>query len=352
VERSPDGWHSRLIAIKQRTRHGRKLRPVLAAGRLATAIAVATTVGLVLPSSSAGAASGADPSPSLKVLLARAAKISNEIDILSQEYDALKIQLAAAHAQLKVARLTLSRDKRLLAADQSSVANIAAAGYMAGGINPTLQLLESTNPQAMLDRASILSELQQENGTKMSLVTAANDAAKRASLMAVQQARQAAILSAEMAAKVNKIEAKESVLNGAVYKKALDIYQQTGHYPVHLNGDSIGVQALRAALTKVGDPYVWGAAGPSAFDCSGLVVWAYAQIGISLEHFTGDLWNEGEHISRSQLEPGDLVFFFPDIGHVGIYVGNGMMLDAPTFGQPVQVQAVFWNAYVGAVRIA
>ncbi len=358
VERSPDGRHSRLpatsglSAIKQRTRRGRNARLVLAASRLATAFAVATTVGLVLPSSSAGAAGGADPSPSLKVLLARAAKISNEIDILSQEYDALKIQLAAAHAQLKVARLTLSRDKRLLAADQSSVADIAAAGYMAGGINPTLQLLESTNPQAMLDRASILSELQQQNGTKMSLVTAANDAAKRASLMAVQQARQAAILSAEMAAKVSKIEAKESVLNGAVYSKALEIYQQTGHYPVHLNGDSIGVQALRAALTKVGDPYVWGAAGPSAFDCSGLVVWAYSQIGISLEHFTGDLWNEGEHISRSQLEPGDLVFFFPDIGHVGIYVGNGMMLDAPTFGQPVQVQAVFWNAYVGAVRIA
>ena len=352
MERSPDGRHSGPSATKRGARQGRKGRPALAAGRLATAIVVATTVGLVLPSSSAGAAGGADPSPSLKVLLARAAKISNEIDILSQEYDALKIQLAAAHEQLKVARLTLSRDKHLLAADQSSVAGIAAAGYMAGGINPTLQLLESTNPQAMLDRASILSELQQENGTKMSLVTAANAAAQRASLMAIQEARQAAVLSAEMAAKVNKIQAKESVLNGAVYSKALEIYQQTGHYPVHLNGDSIGVQALRAALTKVGDPYVWGAAGPSAFDCSGLVVWAYAQIGISLEHFTGDLWNEGEHISRSQLEPGDLVFFFPDIGHVGIYVGNGMMLDAPTFGQPVQVQAVFWNAYVGAVRIA
>ena len=340
MERSPDG------------RRDRRRWPVATAGRLTTAVAVATTIGLVLPSSSAGAAGGIDPAPTLKVLLARAAKISNEIDIMSQEYDALKIQLAAAHAQLKVARLTLSRDKRLLAADQSSVAGIAAAGYMAGGINPTLQLLESSNPQAMLDRASILSELQQENGTKMSLVTSANAAAQRASLMAVQEARQAAVLSAEMASKVKSIQAKEDILNGAVYSKALEIYQQTGHYPVHLNGDSIGVQALRAALTKVGDPYVWGAAGPNAFDCSGLVVWAYAQIGISLEHFTGDLWNEGEHISRSQLEPGDLVFFFPDIGHVGIYVGDGMMLDAPTFGQPVQVQGVFWNAYVGAVRIA
>jgi cell wall-associated NlpC family hydrolase len=223
---------------------------------------------------------------------------------------------------------------------------------MAGGINPTLQLLESTNPQAMLDRAAILSELQHENGTKMSLVTAANAAAQRASLMAVQEARQAAILSAQMRTKVSKIQAKEDVLNSAVYSKALDVYEQTGKYPVHLNGDSIGVEALRAALSKVGDWYVWGAAGPNTFDCSGLVVWAYAQIGISLEHYTGDLWNEGEHISRSQLRPGDLVFFFADIGHVGIYVGDGLMVDAPTFGQRVQVQPVFWSAYVGAVRIA
>ena len=356
MERSPHGRHSRPSSSKlragssHRARQGRLTRRVLVAGRLATAMAVAMAVGLALPSS-AGAAGSGQP-PSLKVLLARAAKISNEIDILGQEYDALRIQLGAAHSQLRVARQTLRRDKHVLALDQTAIAGIAAAGYMAGGINPTLQLLESNNPQAMLDRATILSELQHQNSTKMSLVAAANAAAKRASLMAVQEARQAATLSAQMAAKVSKIQGKEDILNSAVYSKALEIYQRTGKYPVHLNGDSIGVQALRAALTRVGDPYVWGAAGPSAFDCSGLVVWAYAQIGISLQHFTGDLWNEGEHISRSQLQPGDLVFFFADLGHVGIYIGNGMMIDAPTFGQPVQVQGVFWGAYAGAVRIA
>lgn len=314
-------------------------------------MALAAMVGLALPSSSAGAAPSGS-SPSLKVLLARASKISNEIDNLSQQYDALRIQLTGARTQLKVAHLSETRDKKLLVTYQSSVAGIAAAGYMAGGISPTLQLLESTNPQAMLNRADILSELQQQNGTKMSLVTAANRAAQRAALLAVQESQHAKKLAAEMHAKVLKIEANERILNSALYKKALEVYQQTGHYPVHLNGNSIGVQALRYALTKVGDPYVWGAAGPNAFDCSGLVMWAYAQVGIQLDHFTGDQWNEGEHISRSQLEPGDLVFFFPDIGHVGLYVGNGMMLDAPTFGQPVQVQPVFWSAYVGAVRIA
>lgn len=345
MERSPDGRHS-----SRPTGRRRLTRRVLVAGRTAAAVTIATAVGLALPSSAR--ATGSGQAPSLKVLLARAAKISNEIDVLGQEYDALRIQLAAAHAQLRVTRLTLSRDKRVLAADQTAVAGIAAAGYMAGGVNSTLQLLESSNPQAILDRASILGELQNQNSTKLSLVAAADEAARRASLLARQEASQAAILAAEMRAKVSKIQAKEDVLNSAVYSKALQVYQQTGHYPVHLNGDSIGVEALRAALSRVGSPYVWGAAGPHAFDCSGLVVWAYAQIGISLEHFTGDLWNEGAHISRSQLRPGDLVFFFADLGHVGIYIGGGLMVDAPTFGQDVQVQAVFWSAYAGAVRIA
>jgi len=155
-----------------------------------------------------------------------------------------------------------------------------------------------------------------------------------------------------MSKKVGQIQAKENVLNSSAFSQALSIFQQTGHYPdIQITGDSLGEQALKWALTRLGDAYVWGAAGPTTFDCSGLVMWAYAHVGISLAHFTGSQWNEGQHISRSQLEPGDLVFFFQDISHVGMYVGNGLMVDAPTFGQPVQIQPVLWNVYVGAVRI-
>jgi peptidoglycan DL-endopeptidase CwlO len=347
VERAPDGRHSRPQASPPA-----RARFILTASRVATAIMIAASVGLALPGSSAGATATSGPGPSLKVLLARAAKISNQIDVLSQQYDALRIQFTQARAQLQIARLTERRDKQLLAIDQVSVADIAAAGYMAGGINPSIELLESSDPQAILDRASILSELQHQNGTKLSLVMAANRAAERAALLADQESAQASKLSAGMRGEMAKIQAKENILNSAVYSKALEIYQRTGHYPVHLNGDTIGDEVVRAALTRLGDMYEWGAAGPTRFDCSGLVVWAYAQVGISLEHYTGDLWNEGEHIPFSQLRPGDLIFFFADLGHVGIYIGHGMMIDAPTWGQPVQIQAVWWSLAVGAVRIA
>jgi cell wall-associated NlpC family hydrolase len=300
-----------------------------------------------------GSAAPAATSPSLASLVARANRLSNEIDAIGQQYDGLRVQLAEARNEVKIAHETALRDRKLMAAGQAAVGEIAAQGYMTGALNPALQLLQSTNPQAMLNRASIIVQLQQENGSKVSAVTAAADAASRAMVTAAQEERQAVKLSAAMKVKVAAIQKKANVLNSAAYSKAMSIYQQTGHYPYTVPaGDSIGAQALRFALTRLGDEYVWGAAGPSQFDCSGLVMWAYAQVGISLEHFTGDQWNEGVHVPRSQLQPGDLVFFFQDIGHVGLYIGNGMMVDAPTFGQPVQVQPVFWSAYVGAVRIA
>jgi cell wall-associated NlpC family hydrolase len=346
VERSASGRHSRLRVVTAAPRRRRHY------GRLAIALTIASVIGLALPASVSGAAK-ASPTPTLKQLLAEAAKLSRQIDDLSQQYDALRIQFTEAKAQVKIARLTVARDERLLKSDQAAIAQIAAAGYMTGGIDPAVSLLTSKNPRSMLDRASILSELQKENGAKIHLVTSARAAAQRASLLAVQEKQKAARLAKAMRGKVAQIQAKENKLNSAAFAKALAIYRKTGNYPpINPPGDSIGVQALRIAMSRIGDAYVWGGAGPDGFDCSGLVVWAYAQLGISLPHFTGDLWNSGVHVSRAQLEPGDLVFFFADISHVGIYVGNGFMLDAPTFGIPVGIHPIYWGSYVGAVRIA
>jgi cell wall-associated NlpC family hydrolase len=322
--------------------------------RVAALLGSAAICAAVLPG---GVASGAtatpgSSNPSLDATLAKANALSQQIDSLSQQYDGLKIQLQQAQAEAALAKLDAARDQRLLAQDQSYISAIAIEGYMSGGMDPAMQLLETSSPQNLLNRASIMTQLEQENGTKVSLVAAANTAALRAQGAAAQQQRRAKALAAEMASKVNQIQQRENFFNSQAFQQAASIYQQTGTYPnIHPTGDSVGVQALKWALTKVGDPYVWGAAGPSAFDCSGLVMWAYAQVGISLMHFTGDQWNEGEHISRSELEPGDLVFFFPTISHVGLYIGNGLMVDAPTFGIPVHVEPVFWSSFVGAVRI-
>jgi len=319
-------------------------------GRVAILASATTLVSFAMPSGIGSAASAGTPT-SLQKTVAEANALSNQIDELGQQYDALKIELTEARSEVAIAKETGQRDEEALGAGQTQVAQIADQGYMMGSFNPTIELLQSPDPQEFLNRASIMTQLAYQQGGTVSLLATAEAAANRARQTADQEEKQATDLAAAMNKKTSEIQARENILNSSAFSQALAIYDRTGSYPnIAVTGDSLGEQALRWALTRLGDAYVWGAAGPTTFDCSGLVMWAYAHVGISLEHFTGDQWNEGEHISRSQLEPGDLVFFFADISHVGMYVGNGLMIDAPTFGQPVQIQPLL-PQYVGAVRI-
>jgi peptidoglycan DL-endopeptidase CwlO len=108
------------------------------------------------------------------------------------------------------------------------------------------------------------------------------------------------------------------------------------------------------AMQYLGVPYVWGGSSPSGFDCSGFVMYVYAQVGVSLPHYTGAQWSYGVPVSRSDLEPGDLVFF-DGLGHVGIYVGGGQFIHAPQTGDVVKISSLddgFYAAtYDGARRI-
>lgn len=103
-------------------------------------------------------------------------------------------------------------------------------------------------------------------------------------------------------------------------------------------------------MTQQLKPYVWGAAGPNAYDCSGLVMWAYAKVGIRLPHYTGTQWTAGRHIPKSELRPGDLVFFYSDLHHVGIYAGDGMIIHAPRPGKVVEYIPMRYMPYAGAGR--
>jgi cell wall-associated NlpC family hydrolase len=112
---------------------------------------------------------------------------------------------------------------------------------------------------------------------------------------------------------------------------------------------SVAMVAIRAAMTRLGDPYVWAAAGPDTFDCSGLVRWAFGKAGLNLLHYTGYQWEEGRLISARDALPGDLVLFYGDLSHIGIYLGSGWMLNAPYTGQYVNVVPVHGEV-AGIVR--
>jgi len=315
-------------------------------------MAVATVA--VLLQAGASQAQTIRPQPSLTSLVNEAKKLSNEVDSLGQQYDALKIEIANAKSAEKHAKQAASEAQAAMAGSQQAVSQLAAMGYMSGGTDPTLQMLTSGDPVRFLNQASTVQEIDNQAGMRLTALQSEQLAAARAQLTAKQQIATVDALQSEINSKVSVIHGKLDILNSSALSQAMSIFDKTGSYPdiVLPEATNVGTVALRDALTQRGKPYVWGAAGPDSYDCSGLIMWAFAQEGISLPHYTGSLWNSGMHVSRADLEPGDLVFFFADISHVGLYIGNGLMVDAPSTGQLVQVQPIYWDAYVGAVRIA
>ena len=106
---------------------------------------------------------------------------------------------------------------------------------------------------------------------------------------------------------------------------------------------------MQAALTRLGDPYVWAAAGPHAFDCSGLVVWSFQQAGLLLPHSSQALAAGGQPVPLSQIQPGDVITYYSDASHVALYVGNGRIVHASTYGVPVAVVPIN-NAPINNIR--
>jgi cell wall-associated NlpC family hydrolase len=109
--------------------------------------------------------------------------------------------------------------------------------------------------------------------------------------------------------------------------------------------------AVRYAMAQVGDAYVWGATGPSAYDCSGLTMMAWAQAGVGLPHSSSAQQGAGRRVAESDLKPGDLVFYYSPVSHVGIYAGGGKMINAPQTGDVVKYQTVSSSAFSGARRL-
>jgi cell wall-associated NlpC family hydrolase/outer membrane murein-binding lipoprotein Lpp len=156
-------------------------------------------------------------------------------------------------------------------------------------------------------------------------------------------------LAAERAARLRAARARAALAaRGAPWR---------GDAPVRSPGGAAR-QAVAFAMAQIGKPYLWGAAGPSAYDCSGLVLAAYRSAGVYLPRVSSAQWYAGPHVSLGELAPGDLVFFAHDVGapstihHVGIYIGGGAMVEAPYTGARVRTASIGRSDYIGAVRPA
>ncbi len=264
-----------------------------------------------------------------------------------QQVAATEAGAAAAAAQAELDRL------------QPALAAIAQAGYIGTTRGQLAAFLTSGSVDDLVQQLNTLDELADHADDVVAAAAAARATAEQAQLAAADAAVAAETAAAELAARQQQLEddlagyqadlARLSATDQARVQTALAgpaVVASAAPAPTAAAGS-----AVQTALAQLGDAYRHAATGPDAFDCSGLTMYAYAAAGVTLPHSSLAQSRVGVPVARADLQPGDLVFFYTPISHVGIYIGNGQMVHASVPGRPVAVTSVDKGGYVSARRV-
>ncbi|HSX97160.1 MAG TPA: NlpC/P60 family protein [Streptomyces sp.] len=242
----------------------------------------------------------------------------------------------------------------------------ASAQYRSGGIDSSIQLFLSADPDDYLDKAATLDQLTSQQVDALKKIQDKQRTLAQQRQEATEKLEDLADTRETLAKKKKEVQGKlaaaQKLLNTltAAEKSALDEQETRASRDagerVELGNEApasnYGAAALAAADTQLGKPYVSGGSGPNSYDCSGLTQWAYAQAGVSISRTTYTQQNDGTKIGRDQLKPGDLVFF-NNLGHVGLYAGNGMIIHAPYPGKVVRYESMSTiGSFQFGVRVA
>ncbi len=336
-------------------------------GALAAA-SVITVVTMAQPPATAAPIPVLQAPPTGSDALAKYRDLSAQAEKLNEDLLKAKDDLTAKQGELDKANadVTAAKDAGAQAIDakqkyQGQVDKFAGASFTSGvQLNKLSALLAGTSTQDFLDRSAALEVIATDKNAAMDNLSgaaekataaekAATDAAKRA-----QDARDAAAKLASdiegkkknLQAQIDQIEAQSKTLSTADKAAQKDT---GGKAPTVKAASAAAQKAVDAALSKLGSAYVYGATGPSTFDCSGLMQWAYKQAGISLPRTSSAQAGFGTPVPRDQLQPGDLVAYYSPVSHIGMYIGDGKMVHAPTSGDVVKISPLL-KEYAGATR--
>ena len=339
----------------------------------------------------------------LSAASAELTKLQTQAEVLIERYDQAQVNEQRAASAYKVTEARLRQAERQQAASRLRVARLAAQQFESGGgFSPVTAMLgDADGPQAYLRQVGMGQALA-ESGTETLAANQANNAvatvfrtqahkllvAKQAGLRAANDLKvaiQAAVSRQQTFVKLTKGKrnklagelataqstasslkaARQAALAAAAAERAAAAGGPSGSSQVPSWAWGSGASADQGdiaanwALTQLGKPYLWGGAGPGSFDCSGLTMVAWAHAGVQLLHYTGYQWQEGPHVPFNQLRRGDLLFYATNtsdpgtIHHVAIYIGNGMMVNAPYTGAFVRIDSMYQpGGLIGAVRPA
>ena len=329
------------------------------------ATAVVAVIG-VTPSLADPAPSSTPPAPTVPTgtPLQQYQQLSQQASDLNNQLEDAKVQQQNDQNTLNQANADLTKAQQALQAAEATesglrgqVDQLTEAQYEGARFGQLSALLTGSSAKDYLDRASMLQDMAEDSSTTLNGMQAATDAATAAQTRATkdQQTAQNATNSAnalvsqiqqeqaQLTPLVNKAEAAANLVPKAAMKAA-NSSLDPGSFIAPAGAAGI---AITTAEKEIGIPYKWGGATPAGFDCSGLMLYAWAAAGISLPHSSAAQSTMGVYVPLNQLQAGDLIFFGKPIHHVGMYVGNGDMIDAPDTGSTVKIQPIFSGAVFG-----
>jgi cell wall-associated NlpC family hydrolase len=334
-----------------RTTPRRRSRAALAIG----AALVAAATGVLTPSS-------ADAAPRTAAeATAAAEKAANDLAVIDEQVHQAELTVGQQQAAAQKAAGAAAVAKAAMKAYEPQLRAIAQTGYTSNSQSRMAAFLTSRSAGELVQRVATLDMIATHINQVISGAAAAQRAADeaqaeadRAAATATAGLKQLQEQQAQVKKQIADYEAlfarltttEQSAVTNALAGPALTVPDQLPLAPTEA-----AAIAVKTALAQVGDRYVWGTSGPDTFDCSGLTSYAYAAAGVSLPHSSRAQAGLGRAVSRAELQPGDLVYFFSPVSHIGLYIGGGMMVHARTSGRPVAVTSVDMSGYKGARRI-
>jgi peptidoglycan DL-endopeptidase CwlO len=320
----------------------------------------ALAVGVLI---SLGGPAAAAPQPTVAQVQAKLSQLNTQAEKLDQRYNQIQQELTAANQRLKLVDREATRYEARFKSMRTEIARIATIAYESGNMTSVAALLTSGDAQEVLNQSSILLELSSANSAEMSqFIMAARQLA--GAQQAARRAQQAIVALRNNLVGQRKSLAKLIAQQKTLLAQLTPAQQQTvgpgggggpgkGTPPAYKGPTSTQAgKAVAFAYAQLGKPYVFGASGPDSFDCSGLTMASWAAAGVAIPRTSYAQWADLPHVPISQLEPGDILVF-NGAGHVGIYVGGNMLIDAPHTGAVVEKVALsgwYEQTLDGAVR--
>ncbi|MFI1156046.1 NlpC/P60 family protein [Streptomyces sioyaensis] len=363
--------------------------------RTAAGLTTAALASVTLLSQSADAAPRA-PKPTIEEVKKKVDDLYHQAELATEKYNGAKERADEQRHTVDGLLNAAARRAEQMNRSRHQLGMFASAQYRTGGMNPTAQLMLAKDPQQFFDRSHLMERLtgrqkqavtdyQEQAAAAAHQRAEATDSLERlqksqaslkeskrtvqdkltearqllSRLTAQEKARLAALERQKEAAAKRKAEEEARRQQERERQRQQDGGGSTGGQTGGgsdsggSTGDSSSTKAEKAlafARAQIGKPYVWGATGPSSYDCSGLTQAAWKAAGVTLPRTTWDQVKVGQRVATKDLQPGDLVFFFDDISHVGMYIGGGKMIHAPHPGASVREESIYYMPIYGSVR--